>query len=249
MRDLPAGVAELREALVDLGWVSDLFVGGSLATGDYVDGVSDLDLVALTSGEVDPDRRAALRMLHRELDACSCASLNLGCVYVPKESLNDPGAVYATWTHGRLVERILSGITRAELVRHGYAVLGRSPQDLLPAMNDDDVREASRAELTGYWTHAAARPWWWLNTGMVDLALTSMARGRHALTTGQLLTKSQAIEVSEAPSWLIGQMRARRQGQSIASPRIRSACIAWRDTRRTTGLARQTPPPRSTSPG
>jgi hypothetical protein len=29
---------------------------------------------------------------------------------------------HPTWTHGQVVDRILSGITRAELVRHGYAV-------------------------------------------------------------------------------------------------------------------------------
>ena len=36
-----------------------------------------------------------------------------------------------------------------------------------------------------------------------------MARGRHALLTGQLLTKTAAIEVADAPRWLIDQMRAR----------------------------------------
>ena len=46
----------------------------------------------------------------------------------------------------------------------------------------------------------SARPLWWLNPVIADLGLTSMARGRHALQTGQLLTKTQAIERAHAPA-------------------------------------------------
>jgi len=37
---------------------------------------------------------------------------------------------------------ILSGITRTELVRHGFAIMGRPPATVLPDMTDDDVRRA-----------------------------------------------------------------------------------------------------------
>jgi len=73
---------------------------------------------------------------------------------------------------------------------------------------------------------------------MTDLGLTSMARGRHTLATGELLTKSRAIEQANAPAWLIDQMRARRRGENVTSPRLRSARIAWRDARRTVALAK-----------
>ena len=46
MKPVPPVVRQLAERLVDIGWVTDLLVAGSLATGDYVPGVSDLDLVA-----------------------------------------------------------------------------------------------------------------------------------------------------------------------------------------------------------
>jgi len=115
-------------------------------------------------------------------------------------------ALHPAWTHGSLVQRILSGIVRAELVRHGFAVFGRSPGDVLPAMSDPV---------------------------MADLGLTSMARGRHTLVTGELLTKTQAIEQADAPDWLIDQLRVRRRGENVTSPRVRTALIAWRDARRT----------------
>ena len=234
---MPSAVRQLAERLEGLDWVSDLLVAGSLATGDYVPGVSDLDLVALTGGPVGPARQEILAGLHRELDRGAAQGLDLGCVYVDPGRLADLGALHPTWTHGSLVQRILSGVTRAELVRYGFAVLGRPPATVLPEMTDDDVRRAAHAELCGYWAHAARRPLWWLNPVIADLGLTSMARGRHALQTGQLLTKTQAIEQAHAPTWLKDQLRARRQGQQVASPRTRTALIAWRDARRTVSTA------------
>ncbi len=233
MTYLPPAVGLLGEWLDELGWVTDLLVAGSLATGDYVPGVSDLDLVALTAGPVGQDRQETLAGLHRELDQGAARGLDLGCVYVDAGRLADLRAPHPTWTHGLLVQRGLSGVTRAELVRHGFAVLGRPPAAVLPEMTDDDVRRAGRAELCGYWAHAARHPLWWLNPVIADLGLTSMARGRHARATGRLLTKTQAIERAHAPAGLKDQLRARRQGQRVASPRVRTALIAWRDARRT----------------
>jgi hypothetical protein len=233
----PPAVRLLAERLDGLDWVTDLLVAGSLATGDYVPGVSDLDLVALTSGPVGPERQELLASLHRELDQGAGQGLDLGCQYVDACRLADLGALHPTWTHGSLVQRSLSGVTRAELVRHGFAVLGRPPAEVLPEMTDDDVRAAARAELCGYWADVARRPLWWLSPVIADLGLTSMARGRHALQTGRLLTKTQAIEQAHAPSWLKDQLRARRQGQRVTSPRIRTALIAWQDARRTVASA------------
>ncbi len=229
----PPAVTALAERLVPLGWVSDLWVAGSVATGDYVPGVSDLDLVALVDGPVDAEREAALVDLHRALDRGAAAGTDLGCVYVDARRLSEPDARHPTWTHGQLVQRILSGVTRAELGRHGFAVLGRAPADVLPASSEDDVRVAARAEVTGYWAWASRRPWMWLSPVIADLGLTSMARGRHAVRHGRLLTKSGAIEEARAPAWLVDHLRARRRGEPVVSPRLRTGLIAWRDARAT----------------
>jgi hypothetical protein len=235
----PVVVLELRDELVALGWVSDLLVAGSLATGDYLPGVSDLDLVACTDGPVDAGRQATLAAVHRRLDSSTGAGLDLGCVYVDTAALADADVPHPTWTHGRLVQRILSRITRAELVRHGYEVFGRAPQEILPPVSDDDIRAAAHAELTGYWAWAARRPLLWLNPVMPDLGLTSMARGRHALSHGELLTKTAAIARADAPAWLVDHLGARRRGEPVRSPRIRTAVIAWRDARRTVAQAKR----------
>ena len=237
VRDVASAVTVLADRLSQLGWVRDLLVAGSLATGDYVPGVSDLDLVAVVDGAVDRPRLALLVEVHRELDGGIAAGLELGCVYVNDRSLLDRPARHPTWTHGELVRRILSGVARAELVRYGFAVTGRPPQEVLPPVTDTDVRSAARAEICGYWAWATHRPWMWLNPVIADLGLTSMARGRHAMRTGALLTKTRAVESADAPHWLIEQLRARRRGEEIASPRLLTGWIAWRDARRTVRAA------------
>jgi hypothetical protein len=230
----PPILAEFGRELTALGWISDLLVAGSLATGDHVPGVSDLDLVAICAGPVDDARQAALTSLHRHLDRTTGSGLNLGCAYVDGDRLTRAGDRHPTWTHGMLVRRIVSGVTRAELARHGYAVVGRPPQALFPPVSGDDVRAAARAELAGYWTWAVRRPWLWLDPDLADLSLSSMARGRHACRTGELLTKTEAIGYAAAPPWLIDQLRNRRRGGDARSPRLRTAWIAWHDAYRTT---------------
>jgi hypothetical protein len=138
-------------AVSELGWVSDVWVAGSLATGDHVPGVSDLDLVAVVRGTLDETRTSALVRVHRELDAGVAAGSDLGCVYVDEERLDRPQSRHPTWTHGLLVARTLSGITRAELVRSGFAIHGRPPTALLTPMSEDEVRGVARAEVCGYW--------------------------------------------------------------------------------------------------
>lgn len=237
-REVPAAVSALVAEASCLAWVTDVFVGGSLATGDHRPDVSDLDLVALVDGPLSRDRRATLVDLHQRLDAGPAAGARLGCAYVSILQLDDLGARHATWTHGLLVERPLSAITRAELVRHGFAVLGRAPADVLALASDDDVRRATRSELLGYWSLAVRRPWWWLDPALADLGLLTMARARHTWATAQLVTKTVALDHVEAPARLVADLRARREGGHVRSPRVRMARAAWSDARRTTAAAR-----------
>ncbi len=237
--DVDIVLGELGRRLELMGAVEALWVGGSLATGDYVPGVSDLDLVAVTSEPLTGDALVQVVRIHEELDSSLARGMDLGCQYADAEQLNVVGVQHPSWTHGGLVERTVSLVTRAELVLHGFPVFGLPPQELLPPLTRGGVRTAAQAELAGYWSYAARRPRMFVRLPvMVDLGLTSMARGRHAVATGELLTKSEAIEQSPAPGWLKDQLRARRRGEQVTSPRWRAGYVAWRDVRGTTSANR-----------
>ncbi len=237
-----AVLRELGDRLAATGIADALWVGGSLATGDHVVGVSDLDLVAVTSEPLTGPALAQVALLHQQLDDGAARGMDLGCQYVDAGRLLDVAVEHPTWTHGVMVNRTVSLITRAELVLHGFAVMGPPPEELLPPVTPDGVREAAHAELAGYWSYAARRPhMFWSLPVMVDLGLTAMARGRHALAAGELLTKTAAIEQVHAPRWLQDDLRARRRGEHVSSPRLRAGLAAWWDVRRTTSAA--APPP------
>jgi len=232
---------EFGRLLEAAGVVEALWVAGSLATGDYVLGVSDLDLVAVTSRPLLDQTLAQVVRIHGELDAGPAKGMDLGCQYVNVDRLLDVTVEHPTWTHGEMLDRVVSRVTRAELVLHGYPVLGPPPPEMLPTVTRDEVGAAAEAELAGYWSYAARRPQMFLRLPvMVDLGLTSMARARYAIATGELLTKTAAIEQARAPAWLRADLRTRRRGGSVKSPRWRAAYIAWWDVRRTTSSA--TPP-------
>lgn len=224
-------VAALADRLGTLRWVIGLYVAGSLATRDYVPGVSDLDLVALTDGPPDADQ---ISSIHSELDAGVAAGADLGCAYIATDRLSEPEASHPTWTHGRLVHRPLTTIPRVELAMHGLTVFGDDVRTVFPPVSEEDVREAARSEVCGYWARAVRHPAWWvLEPEIAELSLTAMARGRHAADQGRLLTKTAAIEEADAPAWLRDRIRARRRGDPVPLPRLRTAWIAWNDARRT----------------
>ncbi|MFI5625427.1 hypothetical protein ACIA03_18315 [Nocardioides sp. NPDC051685] len=239
-------VVALAERLETLPWVLGLYVAGSLATRDYVPGVSDLDLVALTDGTPDVQ---VLSSIHRELDAGVAAGADLGCAYVAADRRDDHAAPHPTWTHGRLVHRPLTTIPRAELAIHGLSVFGEDVRAAFPEVTADNIRKASRAEVCGYWADALKHPHWWiLEPEIAELSLTAMARGRYAAEHGRLLTKTAAIEQVDAPAWLRDRLRARRRGDPAPLPRLRTAWFAWHDVRRTVASLRprgpRTHPPR-----
>jgi Nucleotidyltransferase domain len=224
-------------AVRDLEWIAELWIAGSAASGDYRPGISDLDLVAVVNGPVGANRRRTLDQLHRDLEEGRTTGAMLGCVYVERGRLLEPNAAHLTWTHGRWVQRPLSLIMRAELLNFGITVFGRPPRQLLPAMDEDDVRRAARAELRGYWAWAARRPWMWLNLDFAHLSLLAMARARYGLATGRLLTTTAAVDEVSGPHWLVEQVRGRRRGDPVRATRLRTAVWAWRDTVRTTAAA------------
>ena len=184
--------------LSDAGWVSDIWLHGSLATGDHRPGVSDIDVVAITTRPLDASDVGDVERLHRHLDTTWPGSA-LGCTYVDAARLSTPEASHPTWTHGRCVERRLSAMVRAELLDHGRTLLGREPAAVLEPMSRDDVRDAVRQELTGYWSWAVRRPWLFLDSRHADLALLSMARARLTLESGELVTKAHAASHVRAP--------------------------------------------------
>jgi Nucleotidyltransferase domain len=211
-----------------------LYVGGSLATGDYRPGVSDLDLAVVIERPLDEDRQQKVVAIHHRLIASGATDEKLHCVYIPADDVADVRSEHLTWASEELFRRPFSGIARAELLAHGYAVFGPPPDALIPAISDDELAEAVRGALTGYWTTALSHRRIWLQDIYVDLGLTTLARAEATLTGHGLITKTEAISRLDrfgVPAELIEEMKRRRDGEVVViSPgyRLRRAILVRR---------------------
>jgi hypothetical protein len=195
-----------------------LYAGGSIASGDFHEGGSDFDLVALIEAPLDEARQSALRALHLSLMADEPLAIKLHCVYVPLTEVDDVAAAHLTWAHGELYGRPLSGVARAELLEVGVTVFGRPPGELVPPVSRSALSSAVRGELAGYWTDALGKPHLWLQDVYVDLGLLILPRAAATLREGRLITKREALTQLESfgvdPQWA-SEIARRRSGEQV----------------------------------
>jgi len=170
------------------GDLAGLYVGGSLASGDYRPGISDIDAVALVEHRPGAPLRRAILARHRQLGATA-----LHCVYVARPEATDPTVKHWTWAFEELFRRPLGGIARAELLADPVVVHGPAPASWLPPMTVDAVRVAAAADLSGYWRTALRKKRIWHEDVYVDQAVTAVARADITVEQGRLATKSEAI--------------------------------------------------------
>ena len=129
-------------------------------------------------------------------------------------------------------------LTQAELAAAGVALYGPWPPPGLGPVAVADLQAAVREETTGYWRRVARRRRLWLQDTWVDHGLVTLPRAEALLTTGDLITKSEAIRRLPGfgvPAALADQIRRRRDGQDIPIgplQRIRRAHLARRLMRR-----------------
>jgi nucleotidyltransferase-like protein len=209
-------VAELAQAVS--GLVAGLYVGGSLATGDYRPGVSDIDGAALLDAAPRPAVWAELTGIHQRLAREFEHADALHCVYVSVQEVADVTRTHWTWAFGELFRRPLSRITRAELLADPIVVFGPPPSLWLPPMGGAEFPDAARAELAGYWTRALRKRALWLQDVYVDLGLTVWARADATISEGILITKAEAIaRMAErgVPPDVVDGVARRREGQSV----------------------------------
>jgi hypothetical protein len=214
-------VAAFAREVAEVVELVGLYAAGSLASGDYRDGVSDLDLVAVVGSPVDA---VAVRAFHERFAEEHPAG-KLHCAY-------EPDGIY--WAGRRLLRRPLGAIAQAEVLRGGVVVHGPPPVEILPPVGGHELQAAVRAELGGYWRRATRLPWLWLDDAYVDLGLLTLPRADAALADGSLITKTEALAHLPrfgVPAGLCAEIESRRRGEKTRVPalaRVRRALLARR---------------------
>ncbi|MEU6817729.1 nucleotidyltransferase domain-containing protein [Streptomyces sp. NPDC046860] len=193
---------------------------GSLGGGDYQEGRSDLDLIAVLPA---PPTLADLRrliVLHRRLRAEPLAG-KLHCSYLTPSTAADPATPHPTWAHGRTMRRPVTPVTRSELHTFGRVLCGAPPAAYLPQVPDRELRDFVVADQRDFWRPAVDRERLWREDVWVDLGLLTFARATVTLREGRLISKRQALTelpALGAPGAVVEDITRRRYGEHGPGP-------------------------------
>ncbi|MFJ6459521.1 nucleotidyltransferase domain-containing protein [Streptomyces sp. NPDC091387] len=202
-------VTEVRHSVPTVA----VWAHGSLALGDFQEGRSDLDLIAVVESPPDAARRGRLAEIHQRLLDEEPAAAQLHCSYMPRESLAEAEADHVTWAHATVLERPVTPVTRRELLDGGLVLHGPPPAELLPPLLPGQLEDYIRRNLKEYWLPATGRPDLWLQDIWVDLGPLVLARSAVTLRDGRMITKGEALTELlglGAPEDLVHDIRERR---------------------------------------
>jgi predicted nucleotidyltransferase len=196
-------LSEARGALGD--HFVGMYLGGSLAIGDFDPDKSDIDFVVVADAEVSLDTFGVLKTMHHRLaGGASKWGRELEGSYISRRALRygrrptahpyiDRGSALAIvqpetgyWT-----------IHRHILREHGVVLAGPQPHTLVDPVAPDDLREAVRGILREWWTPMLTEGPLLQNGFYRCYAVLTMSRMLYTLRHGMIVTKPVAAKWAE----------------------------------------------------
>ncbi|GEP01612.1 aminoglycoside adenylyltransferase domain-containing protein [Methylobacterium haplocladii] len=212
MDGLPASISDTVRAYLarvdgqGSGLITGLYLVGSIALGDYREGISDIDFIALVPAELDAVRLEGLARVHAEMAALGSPFFD-GVYVTPDRLTRMPGEVeHATFCvegdfrpNARCFE--INPAAWACLARHGITVRGSEPSQLGIATDPGFMRRLQIGNLHSYWMSwiAQAEAALARKRSDEDMAGSSFSWGVLGVTriartvaTGDIVSKSEA---------------------------------------------------------
>ena len=193
------------------------YVFGSVVSGDYESGISDVDTVAVLRASPTNRQLAGLRVLHREIvEEMPGWDDRVECAYVSVEALEGyrsgsyPAARISPGERFHAIELDPSWVLDWYPLRAvGEALWGPPPATLVPPITEAEYVDAVRRHLLGWrWTDEGA------SRRSQAYAILTMCRGLRTVRTGELVSKREAArwgcEVLPEHAELIGAALAWR---------------------------------------
>ncbi|MPY51737.1 nucleotidyltransferase domain-containing protein [Streptomyces acidicola] len=208
-------LTELRDLAPVAVWAH-----GSLGGGDYQEGRSDLDLIAVLDDPITARTVWRVARLHARLRNEPLVD-KLHCTYLTPARAAGAGRRHLTWAHEELFKRTVTPVTRRELHTFGLVLHGESPEGLLPAVPDSELTAFVVQDQREFWRKAVDKADAWAQDVWVDLGLVTYARAAVTLKDGRLITKKEALDLLPglgAPVEVVEDVRRRRYESRVAAP-------------------------------
>jgi hypothetical protein len=183
--------------------LGDRFVGmylyGSLASGDFNAETSDIDFIIVTDGEVPPELVPELEALHMRLWASGDPwAMKLEGGYIPKQSLcrvdlNAPPTPHVNEGRFYLDPPSANDVFQRYILRnYALTISGPPLEPLIDPVSDDDLREAVRDNLRGWWLPMLDNPFRMASPEYQAFAVLTMCRTLYTLREGGIASKPVA---------------------------------------------------------
>jgi hypothetical protein len=178
-----------------------MYLYGSLASGDFDPGSSDIDFAVITRGLLPAETISALEAMHTDLRTHGPPwAHKLEGSYVPKDLIrrHDPhGPPCPTLNEGKfyLDQRGSDWIIQRHVMREcGVVVKGPHPQTLIDPVYGEEIRAAVLGILHEWWFPMLDDPAWLRENGghYQAFAVVTMCRVLHALEHGSIVSKPAA---------------------------------------------------------
>jgi predicted nucleotidyltransferase len=184
-----------------------VYLDGSLASGDFAEHSSDIDVLVVTEDVLSDEVVAALATMHAQLATGGskwCRELEVS--YIPRRALRrfDPDDNRHPCIQ-RGSDQLLSEehdhawvIHRHVVREHGMALAGPDPRTLIDPVDAVDLRDAVTSLLHAWWTPTPACRRWLDNPFYRSYAVLTMCRMRYTLQYGVVVSKPTAARWAQA---------------------------------------------------
>ncbi|MFE9648667.1 nucleotidyltransferase domain-containing protein [Streptomyces sp. NPDC006365] len=200
-------LTELRDLAPVAVWAH-----GSLGGGDYQEGRSDLDLIAILDDPITARTVWQVARLHARMrDEALVGKLH--CAYLTPGTAAGAERRHLIWRHEHLGKFPVTPVTRRELHSFGLVLHGEPPTGLLPPVPDHELAEFVVRDQRDFLRREVDRASNWTQDIWVDYGLVTHARAAVTLKDGRLITKREALELLPAlgaPVEVVEDVRRRR---------------------------------------
>ncbi len=188
--------ADLRAVLGDQ--LIALYLGGSLALGDFDPQHSDIDFAVTTRDELPPEMVAALEQMHARLWASGTRwAQKLDGSYVPQQVIrrwtpDHPPCPFVEAAEFYVTQQGSAIIQRHILREHGVVVAGPQPRILIDPVTAPELRAAVCDMLARWWRPLLGAPDWLQQDGKQPFAVLTMCRMLYTYEHGAVASKPTA---------------------------------------------------------
>ena len=177
-----------------------IYIYGSIALGGFEELESDIDILALTHGELAISELVQLKALHTQLLQAHQLGKRLEVLYIPLRNLGKSDrdiAPYPTFQFGnfspaRYAE--LNYVTWWTVKNKGIRLLGPERSTLPFEVTWQDVLETMRNNLDDFWATPTKRPYLFLLDGWIVITVATLCRMLTTIEEGEIVTCSVALK-------------------------------------------------------